>query len=69
MSRTQRQNRKTGKPERDSYHRRTHALRSCSHGGDCPWCLQDRLYGVLRQPPLQDELGQVPYVGTRGSGS
>ncbi len=42
MARTIRRNRKTGRPERDSYHRSTHAAASCRHHGGCEWCEGNR---------------------------
>ena len=42
MSHTIRRNRRTRKPERDSYHRNTHTAPSCRHHGACNWCESDR---------------------------
>lgn len=59
MSRTARRNRKTGQPERDSYHRRTHAARSCGHHGGCPWCEGNRTHATKRRQPAPD-IGEAP---------
>lgn len=52
VSRTYRTNRKTGKRERDTYHRNTHPSRSCTHGGSCAYCYNNRTFGTKKREPL-----------------
>jgi hypothetical protein len=54
MSRTIRRHRKTGKPERDTYHRRTHMDPSCRHHGSCPYCENGRLHAAKRRAPIEE---------------
>lgn len=53
MSRTFRKNRTTGRRERDTYNRETHAASSCQHHGGCPWCESNRTINSKKAPPIE----------------